>query len=39
MNGQHLKKTALYVCLNNKTAEITDADERQKYTAQRWGSP
>ncbi len=36
--GQHWKKTAFYMRLNNKTAEITDENERQKYIAQRWGS-
>jgi len=45
-DGQHWKKTAFYVRLNNKyvrlnnkTTEITDADEKQKYIAQRWRSP
>ena len=38
IDGQHMKKTAFYVRLNNKTHEITDADEKQKYIAQRWGS-
>jgi len=38
-DGQHWKKTAFYIRLNNKTHEITDADEKQKYIAQRWGSP
>jgi type I restriction enzyme R subunit len=37
-DGQHWKKTAFYVRLNNKTHEFTDADEKQKYIAQRWGS-
>lgn len=37
-DGQHWKKTAFYVRLNNKTHEFTDADEKQKYTAQRWGT-
>ena len=34
----HRKKIAFYVRLNNKTAEITDEAEKQKYAAQRWGS-
>ena len=37
-NDQHQKKTAFYIRLNNKTAEITDEAEKQKYIAQRWGS-
>lgn len=37
-DGQHLKKTAFYVRLNNKTHEFTKEDEKQKYIAQRWGS-
>ena len=37
-DGQHWKKTAFYVRLNNKTTEITDEIEKQKYIAQRWGS-
>ena len=37
-DGRHWKKTAFYVRLNNKTHEITDADEKQKYIAQRWGT-
>jgi type I restriction enzyme R subunit len=37
-NGRNEKKTAFYVRLNNKTAEITDDTEKQKYIAQRWGT-
>lgn len=36
-DGQRWKKTASYVRLNNKTAEITDEAEKKKYIAQRWG--
>ncbi len=36
-HDQHLKKTAFYVRLNNKTHEFTDKDEKKKYIAQRWG--
>jgi type I restriction enzyme R subunit len=34
----HIKPSAFYVRLNNETREITDADEKQKYIAQRWGT-
>ena len=37
-DGQHSKKTAFYVRLNNKTHEFTSEDEKQKYIAQQWGS-
>ena len=37
-DGQHSKKTAFYVRLNNKTHEFTEEDEKQKYIAQRWGA-
>jgi len=37
--GQHMKKTAFYVRLNNETHEFADEDEKQKYIAQRWGEP
>ncbi|MCI0677849.1 MAG: hypothetical protein L0Z63_02235 [Actinobacteria bacterium] len=37
-DGQHWKKKAFYVRLNNQTHEITDEAEKQKYIAQRWGS-
>jgi predicted HTH transcriptional regulator len=36
-DGKTEKRSAFYVRLPNKTAEITDEDERQKYIAQRWG--
>jgi hypothetical protein len=36
--GQFEKKTALYVRVANNTREITDATERQKYVAARWGN-
>jgi hypothetical protein len=36
--GQLRKKTAFYVRIGNATREITDAAERQKYVATRWGS-
>lgn len=36
--GQLQKKTAFYIRIGNGTREITDANERQKYTATRWGN-
>jgi len=37
-NGQFEKKTAFYVRIGNGTREITDAAERHKYLASRWGT-
>ena len=36
--GQLEKKTAFFVRIGNGTRDITDATERQRYVAQRWGS-
>jgi type I restriction enzyme R subunit len=36
-DGKSEKRSAFFVRLPNKTAEITDEDERQRYIAQRWG--
>ncbi len=35
--GQMIKKTAFYVRIGNGTREISDAAERAKYVAARWG--
>lgn len=36
--GQHLKKTAFHVRLNNKTHDFLDDDEKLKFIARRWGA-
>jgi type I restriction enzyme, R subunit len=36
--GQFQKKTAFYIRIGNGTRDITDAAERQKYIASRWGN-
>ncbi len=37
-DGKPRKKTVFYVRLPNKTAQITDEDEKRKYIAQQWGT-
>jgi len=36
--GQHNKKTTFYGRFGNGTREIIDADERERYRVQVWGT-
>ncbi len=36
-DGKPRKMTVFYVRLPNKTAQITNEDEKRKYIAQQWG--